>query len=694
MAADLAIKEPCRVATTGNISSLSGLLTIDGVTVAAGNRVLVRAQTTATQNGIYTAASGSWTRATDFDGAGEVTGGTQVYVQQGTTLGDIAWRVAGDAALTPGTNAIAFEPEYQQTGANAAPRALQAKAREMVSILDYRTTADDNDSLAAAFAAGKTHIYFPPGQGLGAGGEYEIECAFGGSPPAPGNITESGVWLSGGGIGRTVFRRQTRPVFMVNQAGDPLEDVHFSDMTFIDDVEGGEFAETPDLILLMLAGVRRFSLRRCAFVGFRCDGVNIGIGPHNSVERHNYEGTIEECLFDGVNKNNRNAITVLDCDGLTIRNNVFTRCTRSDMPGCIDVEPNGEDNWYVARNIKIQGNRFIDHGGASVALLLRENDVLDTPHQHFLIEGNYTEGGDCALAFGGYTSDNAATETLGYDVAYRNNFVREAGITFFINGLLGGAITGNQFYDSGDGQLSGSALCKDLLVTQNRFIRCGQNQGPTIAVDAGLEDVTIEDNLFVDCGRPDGAQGWAVYLRGGDLTRVRVRHNIAEYRQGVPSGPSAGDPTMQVFVAMTGGYSGSVDYATCEERDNQAVNYPPSTPQLPVTIFPAYGPVFAEEPADASFANSWVDFGSTSPLRINRNREGRVFIEGGAKSGTVTAGTTMFTLPVGFRPSIELFIPVYSNGSLGSCRITTAGEVKTVAGINNTNVMFDASFRV
>lgn len=692
MAADLAIKEPCRVATTGNIT-LSGLQTIDGVALSASDRVLVRAQTTATQNGIYLAASGSWTRATDFDAAGEVTGGTQVYVQQGTSLGDIAWRVAGDSPVTPGTHAITFEPEFAQTGTGAAPRALRAKAREMVSILDYRTTADDNDSLAAAFAAGERRIYFPPGQGLGAGGEYEIECAFGGSPPAPGNIDVSGVWLSGGGIGRTVFRRQTRPVFMVNQAGDPLEDIHFSDMTFIDDVVGEGFYEFPETILVMLAGVRRFSLRRCAFVGFRNDGLNIGIGPHNSVERHNYEGTIEECLFDGVNKDNRNAITVLDCDGLTIRNNVFTRCTRSDMPGCIDVEPNAEDDWYVARNIKIQGNRFIDHGGASVGLLLRENDVLDTPHQHFLIEGNYTEGGDYALAVGGYASDHAATETDGYDVVYRNNIVRNSGGTFILNGLLGGAITGNQFYDCGDGELSLSALCKDVLVTQNRFIRCGQNQGPVMAVDAGLEDVTVEDNLFVDCGRPDGAQGWAVYLRGGDLTRFRFRHNIAEYRQGVPSGPSAGDPTMQVFIAETGGYSGAIDYATCEERDNQAVNYPPGSPQLPVTIFPAYGPVPSEEAGAVSYSNSWQDFASASPLRINRNREGRVFIEGGVKSGTVTSGTTMFTLPVGFRPAIELFVPVYTNGALGSCRITTAGEVKTAGGINNTSVMFDASFR-
>src|SRR6185436_4728066 len=58
----------CRVATTANINlATGGLLTIDGVTVLAGDRVLVKDQTTSSQNGVYVAAAGAWTRATDMD---------------------------------------------------------------------------------------------------------------------------------------------------------------------------------------------------------------------------------------------------------------------------------------------------------------------------------------------------------------------------------------------------------------------------------------------------------------------------------------------------------------------------------------------------------------------------------------------------------------------------------------------------
>lgn len=179
MAADLAIKEPVRVATTGNIT-LSGLQTIDGVALSANDRVLVRAQSTATQNGLYTAASGSWTRATDFDGAGEVTGGTQVYVQEGSTLGDIAWRVAGDIPLTPGTDVIAFKPEFIHAGTDAVPRALQGKSADFISLLDYipvdlhagilanSSTTDVQlhvqDAIDAVEAAGGGTLFVPAGR--------------------------------------------------------------------------------------------------------------------------------------------------------------------------------------------------------------------------------------------------------------------------------------------------------------------------------------------------------------------------------------------------------------------------------------------------------------------------------------------------------------------------------------------------
>lgn len=99
-------KEPVRAATTANIT-LSGAQTIDGVAVVAGDRVLVKAQSTGSQNGIYVAASGSWTRANDFDASSEVVGAS-CFVSEGSTLGNTVWVMVTDAPVTVATTTMSF----------------------------------------------------------------------------------------------------------------------------------------------------------------------------------------------------------------------------------------------------------------------------------------------------------------------------------------------------------------------------------------------------------------------------------------------------------------------------------------------------------------------------------------------------------------------------------------------------------
>ncbi|MES2948679.1 MAG: head decoration protein [Pseudomonadota bacterium] len=94
-------KDPVRAATTANIT-LSGAQTIDGVAVVAGDRVLVKNQTTASGNGLYLAATGAWSRATDFDLASELVGAS-VFVSEGTTLGNSVWVMTTDGPITLGT---------------------------------------------------------------------------------------------------------------------------------------------------------------------------------------------------------------------------------------------------------------------------------------------------------------------------------------------------------------------------------------------------------------------------------------------------------------------------------------------------------------------------------------------------------------------------------------------------------------
>ena len=105
--AGLDIKGSVLAATTANVS-LSGEQVIDGVSLVAGNRVLVKNQSTASENGIYVVASGSWSRASDADNGDKVTPGMFAFVEDGSTNGDTGWVLATNGSISVGTTPLTF----------------------------------------------------------------------------------------------------------------------------------------------------------------------------------------------------------------------------------------------------------------------------------------------------------------------------------------------------------------------------------------------------------------------------------------------------------------------------------------------------------------------------------------------------------------------------------------------------------
>jgi len=110
----LDVKQSVRVATTAPINIATDLEagdTLDtSVTLVAGNRVLVKNQSTASENGIYVVqASGAAVRASDANGTadtGEVSGGTFTFVEEGTVNADSGWVVSSNGPITVGTDAM------------------------------------------------------------------------------------------------------------------------------------------------------------------------------------------------------------------------------------------------------------------------------------------------------------------------------------------------------------------------------------------------------------------------------------------------------------------------------------------------------------------------------------------------------------------------------------------------------------
>lgn len=141
----VAFKPPCKVATTAAIT-LSGEQTIDGVAIVAGDRVLVKNQSTTSDNGIYTASTGAWSRAKDFDGERDVLNGTMVFVTSGTTNANEVFRLSCTDPVTIDTTSLSFTSVLSLTSASAFIQTL----------LDDTDAATARSTLGAASTAANT----------------------------------------------------------------------------------------------------------------------------------------------------------------------------------------------------------------------------------------------------------------------------------------------------------------------------------------------------------------------------------------------------------------------------------------------------------------------------------------------------------------------------------------------------------
>jgi phage-related tail fiber protein len=106
MVQGLDVKESVRVATVENIN-LNGLQTIDGVVLAAGDRVLVKNQTNAAENGIYVVNTAAWVRANDAVN-GKVNPGMFTFVEEGTVNNNNGFVLANDGAVNVGVTELNF----------------------------------------------------------------------------------------------------------------------------------------------------------------------------------------------------------------------------------------------------------------------------------------------------------------------------------------------------------------------------------------------------------------------------------------------------------------------------------------------------------------------------------------------------------------------------------------------------------
>ena len=140
----LDFKDSVRAASTANVTVSGPGSAIDGVTLSSNDRVLLKNQSTASENGIYVfnGAASAMTRATDADSSDEVTPGMFVFVEEGTVNADNGFVLTTDGSITVGSTSLAFA-QFSGAGQITAGDAL-TKTGNQLDVNDDNVTLEVN----------------------------------------------------------------------------------------------------------------------------------------------------------------------------------------------------------------------------------------------------------------------------------------------------------------------------------------------------------------------------------------------------------------------------------------------------------------------------------------------------------------------------------------------------------------------
>ena len=155
---DIDYKQATRVITVSNVALTGGAPSVvDGVSLTAGDRVLVTGQSTGSENGLYAAAvvgigsDGTWVRTSDGNEDGEIQAGMIVMVTEGTTYHDTQWKLTTDGTIDIGTTALVFE-------LNTSGNSITNGTSNITVLNNANVNVNVTGSQVAAFASTGTYV--------------------------------------------------------------------------------------------------------------------------------------------------------------------------------------------------------------------------------------------------------------------------------------------------------------------------------------------------------------------------------------------------------------------------------------------------------------------------------------------------------------------------------------------------------
>ena len=222
---DKRIKDDVRAASTANVNTALPGASLDGVTLASGDRVLLKNQSAAAENGIYVWTSGvtALTRASDANSAALFVYGFKVFVREGTANAATYWTFTTTAAITLGTTSLSFVSDAGTGTFSGGISATTGTFSGEVQATDFKATGLTGATQASRYVGATTSG--APVSGTFVTGDYIIDrtgklyiCTTGGTPGtwvAEGFVnpmTTTGDLIVGGSSGTPTRLQPARPL--------------------------------------------------------------------------------------------------------------------------------------------------------------------------------------------------------------------------------------------------------------------------------------------------------------------------------------------------------------------------------------------------------------------------------------------------------------------------------------------------
>lgn len=291
--------------------------------------------------------------------------------------------------------------------------------------------------------------------------------------------------------------------------------------------------------LLNLNGVSDVTILGCGFEAWQGDAVYLGSGNGGADERHNRRVKIGLNTFDGVTNEQRNAVSVIDGDDVTIALNTFRRCSKTTMPGPVDVEP--DNIWNIVRDIKISGNTFDSNGGnvGDVGVILLS--TLTTPPQNIAVTDNAfyeSRSNSIVCTKGGSYAALDADEEIGLLISGNVGRSTVAGSRpVNIGGVRGVLVEGNVFADYPAVPLIGfgGTTVKDISMLSNVWQNIGATDTYWLHIGSANRVNVLENDIEVG-----GGGGTTVITLGAAGATSDLLFALNRVRSATPSFVSLG----------------------------------------------------------------------------------------------------------------------------------------------------------